>query len=260
MNMSSHKLSGALDADVQALIAQIPDEPALDRAQQHLDDVIAGRRAQTRRRRMPARLGFAVVAIVALAVLGIFLPTLFVSRSVAFAAVQNHLRDFKTLTMTVAQRSNGMDLPTIRVWADRGGNAHTNVGDSTSVIVNVETGTVLVLLHQSHRAMRVSIGSDKTPQEAQAFAWLKSVREFQGRARLLEQTRTIDAQTTHGWSLQSAGMHIVLWADNDGVPRAVTVNDGNTLTQRIRVRLNAPIEAERFNTQVPPGYTLVKED
>ncbi|MGH6714861.1 MAG: hypothetical protein ACRER1_01320 [Gammaproteobacteria bacterium] len=264
MNTSKYDLSAALDAHVQALSAQSPDADALDAAQRRLDHALAEEQAKTKktaqRRRIPAKLTMACAGVAALALLGFLLPTLFVNQGVAFAAVQNHLRDFKTLTMTITQRSHGMDMPTIRVWADRKGNAHTDIGDSTTVIVNAGTGTLLVLLHQSHRAMRMPIGAHKAPEETQALSWLKSVRQFQGRAKRLPETRTIDGKTTHGWSLQTAGMHIVLWADNDGVPLAVNVNNGKTLTQRIQVNLDAPIKAERFSTQVPPGYTLAKKD
>lgn len=259
MNTSSHKLSASLDADVQALNAQIPDDSVLEAAQRRLEDAIARRPTTASHRRIPVRLSLAV-GVAALVVLGFLLPTLFVNQGVAFAAVQKHLRDFKTLTMTVTQRSNGMDLPTIHVWMDRSGNAHTTIGDSTSVIVNADSGTVLVLQHQSRLAMRMSFVAGKGPQETQAFAWLKSVREFQGRAKRLEGTRTIDGQTTYGWSLETGGMNIVLWVDNDGVPRFVSVNNGKTLTQRIQVSLNVPIKSERFSTRLPPGYTLGKED
>lgn len=260
MNTSNQKLSAALNADVHALNMQVPDKTTLDAAQRRLDDVIANRPATARRRRIGSRLSFVAAGLFALAVLGVFLPTVFVNQGVAFAAVQKHLRHFKTMTMTITQRSNGMALPTIHVWTDRKGNTRTTIGDSTSVIVNADTRTMLILLHQSHRAMRMSIGANESPQKEQAFTWLQSVREFQGRAKRLQKTRTIDGQVTHGWSLETGGMHIVLWADNDGVPRAVNVNDGKTLSQRIKVNVDTPIKAERFSTKLPPGYTLAEKD
>lgn len=260
MNTSSHRLSAALDADVRALNAQIPDDSVLEAAQRRLEDAIARSPETKSHRRISAPLSLAAVGVAALVVLGFLIPTLFVNQGVAFAEVQKHLRDFKTLTMTVTQRSNGMDLPTIHAWTDRRGNAHTTVGDSTRVIVNADSGTVLVLQHQSRRALRMSFVADKGAQEPQAFAWLKSVREFQGRAKRLKGTRTIDGQTTYGWSLEAGGMHIVLWADNDGVPRFVSVNNGKTLTERIQVSLDVPIKSERFSTRLPPGYTLEKQD
>ncbi len=259
MNASISSLSSSLQAHVRALSARVPGSVAMDAAQRRLDDVVNKGRIKVKRRRITARLSAACAGAAALGFLVLVLPALFTGQGVAFAAVQKHLRDFKTLTMTVTQSANGAALPTIHVWADRRGDARTDIGTATSVIVNAGSGTMLTLLHGSHQAMRMSIGTRGATQGTPALGWLKSVRQFQGHAERLPGTRMLDGKPTHGWSLRTHGMHIVLWADDDGMPRAVNINGVTTLTQRIHLSLDTPIDAARFSTEVPAGYTLMQK-
>ena len=260
MSISSHSLSVELSADLRALSAQVPDGSIIEAAQQRLEMSIPRRQATRSYGRQSVRLSLAAAAFAAVVVLVSLLPTVFLNQGVAFAEVQKNLRNFKTLTMAIKQSSNGMNLPTIQVLADRVGNVHTNIGVETTVIVNVESGTVLVLYHQSHRALRLSFAANQRPQDNQAFEWLKSVRDFQGHATRLKESRIIDGQTTYGWSSQEHGTDIVLWADNNGIPRFVSVNNGKTLSQSIQIRMDVPIKRELFDTRLPTGYSLDKQD
>lgn len=88
--------------------------------------------------------------------------------------------------MTITQRAHGMELPTIHAWAERNGNVHTDIGHSTSVIVNTREHAMLALLHASHEAMRMPLGASAGKRGSSAvLGWLDAVCTFRGKARAL---------------------------------------------------------------------------
>ena len=74
------------------------------------------------------------------------------SPALAFAQVQQHFRDFRTLRFDVEQRMNGKVLMKSRVHVTRDGNVRTDVGDIVSVIVNSSERRVMTLHHPARVA------------------------------------------------------------------------------------------------------------
>ena len=161
---------------------------------------------------------------------------------------------------TITQRAGGIDLPTIRVWTDHAGNTRSDIGDSTSVVVNVDKQELLILLHGPHKAMRMPLDDAGSTQARDPLGWLDAVRKFQGQATRLQHSRMIDGVKTNGWLLDTASMHITLWADSQGMPRAVDIDGQTRLQQKITIELDQPIDQARFSTARPAGYTLAQED
>jgi hypothetical protein len=247
----NNDLSVALQAHVSTLVID-PPESALDTAQRKLDARLSGFR------RAPARrpwIGW--VAAAATACLVLTLSLLPVSRGVAFATVQKHLIDFNTLTLVIDQQSQGMPMPGIRVRMNREGDVRTDIGEVSSTVINLHEHRMLTLLHDSHQAMQLPLDAAVIHHPGDNLRWLETIRDFQGKAERLPQARIIDGQRTTGWSLTSAGVHVVLWADADGLPRAVEVNDGQLLRQHMRVAVDTPIDAGVFSTNPPAGYHLL---
>ncbi len=185
------------------------------------------------------------------------LPT---SQGIAFATVQKHLRDFTTLNLTIEQRSHGIEMPTIHVRMNRAGDARTDLGTATTTVVNLGEHRLLTLLHDSHMAMQTPLPVSVSAQPAGNLRWLDAIRQFQGKATQLPDKRTIDDRATTGWALDTEGMHITLWADSDGLPRAIDVNGGQILSQQMHVTVDHPMDASIFSTRVPAGYQLMHAD
>lgn len=257
MNVSELSMSERLSAHTVRLAATSPDETAFANAQRSLQQQLSQARPPRPVRRL-AWAGAACATMVAVALL--VLPLLSSDQGAAFATVQKHLRNFETLNMTITQTANGIDLPTIHVWTDKAGNARSDIGGATTVIVNAEQHEMMVLLHASHQAMRMPLNAANRDEAAEPFAWLDSVRNFQGRAEHLPQTRVIDGVETDGWALHASGMDITLWADQDGFPRAVEIGGRMQLHQQLKLELDAPIDAARFSTALPAGYSLMQPD
>ena len=117
----------------------------------------------------------------------------------AFAKIQEHFRDFRTLRFDVEQRMNGRVVMKSRVSVTHDGNVRTDVGDDITVIVNSTERQVLTLMHSAHVAIPSPL--DKPATKEDAIAWLDDIRDFQGEAKVLPQTRRIRGQRAHGWEL-----------------------------------------------------------
>jgi hypothetical protein len=242
-------LSPTLASHLQALVRDPPAD-ALDAAQAKLERRLSGVRKPTPG---PAR-WFGAIAAAATACLVLVLVLVPTSRGVAFDVVLKHLRDFHTLDLRIEQQAQGMALPTVHVQMDRAGDARTDIGDATSVIVNVSERRALTLLHQPRIGLVIPLPANAAVRPQDSLKWLDAIRQFQGKATELPGTRVIDGQVTRGWSLDAQGMRIAIWADADGVPRAVEVGNGQVLSQRIHVTVDPAIAPGVFSTQMPAGY------
>jgi len=246
----------SLDRTLELFAVSEPDQSMVEAAQRKLDAVIA---AKVATRKPAPRVGgwFAAAtsaAVVAVAML--WLP-LNPSPALAFAQVQQHLRDFRTLRFDMEQRMNGEVMMKTRVNVTRDGNVRTDVGDDISVIVNSSERRVITLVHSEHMAVVSPLGA---PVKNEAMDWLKEIRDFQGAAKALPQTRVIGGQQAHGWELQTADGKIVLWATDEGLPLEMTMAGNAPLQLSFRFEFDPPIEPRMFSTEVPAGYSLGGEE
>ncbi|MEO8985268.1 MAG: hypothetical protein ABI300_06545 [Rhodanobacter sp.] len=250
------ELSPKLSAHLAALNVA-PSDAATEVAQRRLEARLSRSRQQAVRR--PWVGWIAVAASACLVVTLVMLPA---SPGVAFAVAQKHLRDFTTLGLTIEQRSQGIAMPMIHVRMNRNGDARTDMGSATTTVVNIREHRILTLLHDSHMAMLTPLPVYATAQPADKLAWLDAIRDFQGKATRLPEQRTIDGRSTTGWAMDSEGMHITLWADSDGLPRAMDIkaNGSQLLSQRVHVAVDKPMDDSIFATDVPAGYELVRPD
>ncbi len=249
------QLSPKLSAHLSALQTP-PSDTAVEAAQRRLEAQLS----KTGPVAIVRRPWFGWVAAAATGCLVLALVMLPATPGIAFATVQKHLRDFNTLSMTIEQQSQGIEMPGIHVRMNRDGDVRTDLGEATSIVVNSREHRMLTLLHGPHMAMQAPLDVRVNARHDDNLAWLDAIRRFQGQARQLPDKRVIDGRPTTGWALDTEGMHIVLWADSDGLPRAVEINGGKLLSQRMHVAVDEPIDASVFSTRVPAGYHLMPED
>lgn len=248
-------LSPKLSAHLSALNTT-PSDAATEAAQRKLETRLSNGRPVA----VVRRPWFGWVAAAATGCLVLALAMLPTSQGIAFATVQKHLRDFNTLSLTIVQRSQGIEMPTIHVRMNRDGDARIDLGTGTTTVVNIGEHRILTLLHEPHMAMQTPLPIGASAGPTDNLGWLDAIRQFQGKATQLPDQQTIDGRPTTGWSMDAEGMHITLWADSDGLPRAIDVNGGRTLSQRMHVSVDDPMDASVFSTQVPAGYKLMRAD
>ena len=249
-----------LDRTLELLASREPDAAMVAEAQRKLDALVAGRVA-TNPTRWPgrgARGWLAAGASAAVAAVALLWLPLGSAPALAFAQVQQHFRDFRTLRFDVEQRMNGAVIMKSRINLTRDGNVRTDIGADISVIVNSTERRVVTLLHQAHMAVVSPLGAPATKEDA--LAWLKDIRDFQGQARALPQTRTIDGRKAYGWELQSAGGSIVLWATEDGLPLEMLMGGNAELQLDFHFVFDPPLSAQMFSTKIPAGYSLATQE
>jgi outer membrane lipoprotein-sorting protein len=247
-----------LDRTLELLAAREPDAATVNEAQRKLDALVAEQQASrtVRRPARPARgwLAAGASAVAAAAAL-LWLP-LGSTPALAFAQVQEHFRDFRTLRFDVEQRMNGQSMMKSRIHVTRDGNVRTDVGDLISVIVNSSERRVMTLHHPAHVATLAPLVVPATSDDA--MAWLKEIRDFQGEAKALAQPRMIGHRKAYGWELGTAAGNIVLWATEDGLPLEMTIGGSAAMQLDFDFEFDPAIPAQMFSTEIPAGYSLAR--
>jgi hypothetical protein len=240
-------------ADAVHAAQQVP-AAAVDAAQARLTYALQARS----RRERPALRRWAAVGLAAMAVVALAIGLPFLSgQGDAFAAVQAHFRQFRTLQMDVTQRHGGEVMQTSRTRVDAAGATRTDIGESLSVIVDPRRGRVLTLLHAERQAVVATI----TPQATTGsdLAWLDRLRRFNGKAVALEETRMIAGHSARGWRVDLGGDTVELWADADGLPLEMRTR-GGSLQIDYRFIFDAEFLPSLFDVALPAGYTQVDAD
>ncbi len=253
-------LSPALDRHLRALAGTAPAHHAAEAAQLRLERRLAGTPETARPgARVPLWRRWSLAAGTALALVLVVMPLMIGNRdALAFADVQRHFQQFRTLAMTVEHKAAGDLLQQVRVLLDDAGRVRADVSSELSVVVDPERGRILMLMHGSKSALWLPVAVDNVLPAREALSWIEELRQFKGIASQLPQTRLIDGRTAHGWSLSIGGARLQLWADDDGLPLTLGIGegDGELLDLQLRFRFDEPLPADAFSTDIPSGYSF----
>ncbi len=246
-----------LDRTLELFAREEPSAAHVQDAQRRLEARVTEATSRSRRKsRAGGWLAAAASAAAAVAAF-VWLP-LHPTPALAFSEVQKHFRDFSTLRFDVEQRMNGEMVMKSRVSVLADGSVRAEVGDDIVVVVNSSERRVLTLLKPSRVAM-VSPLTD-APAKDDSLKWLDEVREFQGAAVQLPDTRVIRGERAHGWELPLEHGKIVLWANDGGLPLEMQLDHGVSVDMSFRFEFNRDLSAALFSTAVPAGYELREEE
>lgn len=246
-----------LDRTLDLFAGLEPDAAAVQDAQRKLENALS--RAAPRRRPKTRIAGWLAAAASAAAVVAaVVLLPLGPMPALAFSEVQQHFRDFNTLRFEIEQRMNGHLLVKSRVSVLANGSVRTEVGDDIVVIVNTEEKRVMTLLERARVAVVSPLDQPGTRDDA--MEWLDEIRDFQGAARELPETRLIRGERARGWELPMEQGTITLWANAAGLPLAMEIDQGAAVDLDFRFEFEPDLPAETFSTEVPAGYTLGAEE
>jgi hypothetical protein len=235
------------------------DAPAslTDEAQRKLEAALARRIAARPAPRLRRTGGwFAAAASAAVVVIAVLWMPL--ASAPAFANVQQHFRDFRTLRFEMKQFVSGQEVLDTRVAMTRNGNVRTDIGKDMSVIVNSGEGRVVTLMHEPRIAIQSPLTAPVTRENE--LEWLDGVRKFQGLATRLPNPRVIDGKTAYAWKLRVEDMDLTIWATDEGVPLEMQMSGPAEVSFGFHFELDAPIDAGIFSTEVPAGYAPAAED
>jgi hypothetical protein len=244
---ASSNLPTELALQVRALQAVAPAEAEVRAAQRELEDVVETR-LPAPRRFMLGRWAAAAAAGLMAVVLGLLLPT--AGPSVAFAEVQRHFQVFRTLSFVLETRMHGQTIQESHVYVNEAGDVRTDVGKDLTVLVSASRKEVLMLAHGPRTAMKFPI--DAAANAEDPLAWLEEIRAYQSAARSLG-TQVVDGRTVHGWELEIQGMQSELWADENGLPLWMQMNQQG-MELRMQFTFDQPLAASLFSLDLPRGY------
>jgi hypothetical protein len=175
----------SLDRTLEHFSRAEPPAEAVQDAQRKLERLIATARPRRRTPRVGGWLAAAASALVAVIAV-VWLP-LGSTPALAFSDVQKHLRDFKALRFDIEQRVNGQFVMKSRVSVLADGSVRTEVGDDIVVVVNTQERRVMTLVKPERIAVVSPLPEPGTKEDA--MDWLKDIRDFQGQATALPDTR-----------------------------------------------------------------------
>ncbi len=243
----------SLDRTLDSFVSSEPDASAIAAAQGRLEAAVAARAATRPVRSSTRRVGGWLAVASSAAAVAFAILWLPLTSTPAFAQVQEHFRDFRTLRFDMRQLVAGREVLAIRVSMTRDGDVRTDIGKDMSVIVNSGDGRVLTLAHGVRRAMEQPLG--RGAGDVDALDWLEDVRDFQGAATRLPQTRVIDGRKAYGWRLKDDDMDLELWATADGLPLEMQMSGVGQMRFDFDFEFDIVLPAETFSTAIPAGYS-----
>lgn len=249
----------SLDRTLELFGMGEPTPAMVTEAQRKLEALVTKHTAQNTRR-LPRRAqgwlaATATAGVAALALLWIPFGT---TPALAFAKIQEHFRDFRTLRFVVEQRVGGNSVMTSTVSVTHDGNVRTDVGEDVTVIVNSTERQVLTLMHRHHIAVPSPL--DKPATKEDAIAWLDDIRDFQGEAKRLPGSRWIRFQHAYGWQLATPAGNLELWATEEGLPLEMTLASSAPIQLDFTFDFDPKLDANYFSTKIPAGYSLGKDE
>ncbi|MGD8574721.1 MAG: hypothetical protein PVJ40_07190 [Gammaproteobacteria bacterium] len=175
----------------------------------------------------------------------------------AFAAVRAWFKTYRTVHMETVTTQGAREISRMDIWARADGAMRLKVGPIIN-IVNPGGGTMHTLL-PGHRVMTIPVHPDESRGTGGAMKWIRDIRDFQGRAKQLAETRTIAGESATGYRLRVSGTTVDLWASStNNRPLLMEVDLGGNAQMRSRFEFDKTPPANAFS--VPPGYSTVQPE
>ncbi len=238
-----------LDVFFEAANNELPEESldaATARARSRLPSQAPRTRTQFMSWRLAGATGFAVAALM-------LVPLLMPGHNgSAFAEAQAWFEAYRTLHVTTVMEQNGNRFSRMEVWADDKGSVRIEM-DPVTHIIDAGSDTMHILLPGNQVMSKPVLTAGSTGPSDKTFAWVQDIRDFQGDAQVLEETRVIEGIEASGYSLSVDGSSFILWVDPaDNRPLQVEGELPGGLTMRSDLQFDMALPAGAFT--VPAHY------
>ena len=229
------------------------DDAAVDAAANRLRAHLPPLDHPPRRRAAAWRLAGAALAVATILAIGPWL--LPGNGGDAFAQVQQWFATFRTAHVVTTMKQGDNVILAMEIWTDDAGNTRIDM-DEVTHIVEPSRGTMHTLL-PGRQIMTVQFTPDS--DAAEATDWMAELRDFQGQAELLAETRMVAGIAAAGYRLEVDGSRFTLWADpvtNRPLLVEATLPGGVTMDHRLA--FDEPLPLDVFT--VPSGYQPIRPD
>ena len=232
----------------------------------------SGRKTRNLRERMftmnrIAKIAAAIVVVAGIAALG-WVTLGGGGATVAWADVQEKIRNARTLTFKMAMKMEGFpDTETKMMFMGPGRmRQEWTMGPSKVVgIFDVRQGKMITLVEKEKKAIVVNLSelpeeSRKQYEQQDFLAQMKKLIE-ESETELGE--REIGGRQAKGYQVQKDGQAMTVWADaKTGRPleMSMTMFQGETKMTMSDFEFDAKLDESLFSLEVPEGYTVVEKD
>lgn len=238
------------------LIAAVREEPS----RQEVDAAVGRFRARLPRQTVsrPARLirwvGAATAAMLVIIVGPQLVPG---DNGTAFAEVQAWFENYETVHVRTETHQHEAVLTEMNIWVTADGDMRLESGPIVQIF-DPEAGVIHILL-PGEQVMTVEAGGEALEGEAmrsEVMAWLEEIREFQGQAQPLADTRSIQGVEAIGYRLDIDQTNMVLWAESaTNRPLLMEVMLPGDAIMRSHIQFDQPLPENAFS--VPAQYEPV---
>lgn len=173
----------------------------------------------------------------------------------AFAAVQKWFSDFRNVHVSTTISSGESVVVNVEVWALANGTVRIEQTGIVQILDSDAARFYTLLPNQQYFAQELAA----KPKKPQGLDWFEDVREFQGEATLIQESRLVSGINARGFQLQTDGIDLTLWTDP--VSHRPLLLEGalpGGLQMISKLDFDADISAELF--EVPAGYRPVEVD
>lgn len=175
--------------------------------------------------------------------------------STAFAAVQKWFSDFQNVHVITAITSRDSVVVNVEVWALANGTVRIEQSGMVQILDSNEAMFYMLLPGQRYFEQPLSA----KPEQPQALDWFEDIREFQGEATLLQDSRLVSGINAQGYQLQTNDIDLTLWTDP--VSHRPLLLEGalpGGLQMISTLDFDTAIQAKLF--EVPQDYQLIEAD
>lgn len=175
----------------------------------------------------------------------------------AFAAVQAWFKNYRIVHVTTVTTQGEREISHMDVWATADGAMRLETGPVVNIL-NPDKGVMYTLL-PGKQVMTVPVDTGEERPVRGSMQWIEKIRDFQGKADKLPNTRTIDGEAATGYRLTLGQTTVDLWAATTShKPLLMEIDLGGNATMRSRYEFDTTPPDNAFS--VPSDYRPVQPE
>lgn len=202
----------------------------------------------------------AVIICAAVAALAVWLTA---PESVAWADVQEKIRNVQTLSCRVIQRKKGAPDFKIDVMALGDGRVRQEMvvmGEAVTHIMDINKGKILILTASDRQAVQVSVPSlSEQMAKLQEQDWMTRLKKsIEGPHKELD-AKMVAGTKAKGYRVSKDGQEMTLWVDADTgdiLEMTIEMFEGDAQVILSDFELDKELDESLFSFKIPKGYKL----
>ena len=205
--------------------------------------------------------------IVIAGAIGVTLILLARGGTIAWADVQEKIRNARTVSMRITMQQEGAPDIVVTRKIMEGGLMRQEIsveGEPVTQIYRLREGKLLILTHKDKKAVRMELSGmpEKVRHAIEKGDTLASMKELIEEAETELGEKEITGRLAKGYRVTKGGMTFTIWADaktGDPLQLELTIYQGEVLVTMSDFRFNEEMDESLFSMKPPEGYKQATE-